>query len=73
MPIARRSPLPNGRSRIRSCASSGTGSRTAGSEDALAALVEAEAAEAVAAAERFARESPFPPVELVAELVFADG
>jgi pyruvate dehydrogenase E1 component alpha subunit len=41
--------------------------------DALAALVEAEAAEAVAAAERFARESPFPPVELVAELVFADG
>ena len=41
-------------------------------EDALAAI-EAEAAEAVEQAVRFARESPFPPVELIEEMVYADA
>jgi acetoin:2,6-dichlorophenolindophenol oxidoreductase subunit alpha len=39
----------------------------------LPATVEAEAAAAVEAAVRFARESPFPPVELIEELVLARG
>ncbi len=41
-------------------------------EDEPGAL-EADAAEAVAAAERFARESPFPPPGLTLEMVYADG
>src|SRR2546423_7334547 len=36
-----------------------------------AAAIEEEAGEAVEAAVRFARESPFPPVELIEELVYA--
>ncbi|HEY3614208.1 MAG TPA: thiamine pyrophosphate-dependent dehydrogenase E1 component subunit alpha [Gaiellales bacterium] len=42
------------------------------SEGDLAAF-ESEAAAAVAEAERFARESPFPPLGLLGELVYADG
>jgi acetoin:2,6-dichlorophenolindophenol oxidoreductase subunit alpha len=41
-------------------------------EDALPAI-ESEAADAVEQAVRFARESPFPPLELVAKLVYADA
>jgi TPP-dependent pyruvate/acetoin dehydrogenase alpha subunit len=41
-------------------------------EDALPAI-EAEAAAAVDQAERFGRESPFPPAGLIAEMVYADG
>ncbi len=41
-------------------------------EDALA-TIESEAAEAVERAVLFARESPFPPVELIDEMVYADG
>ena len=41
-------------------------------EEALPAI-EAGAAEAVEAAVRFARESPFPPAGLICELVYADG
>jgi TPP-dependent pyruvate/acetoin dehydrogenase alpha subunit len=41
-------------------------------EDAPAAI-ESGAAEAVAAAERFGRESPFPPAALTLEMVYADG
>ena len=40
-------------------------------EDALPAI-ESEAAEAVDEAVRFGRESPFPPLELIAEMVYAD-
>ncbi|MQA74063.1 MAG: ABC transporter substrate-binding protein [Solirubrobacterales bacterium] len=39
--------------------------------DAVAA-VERDAGEAVSEAVRFARQSPFPPAELIAELVYAD-
>ena len=35
--------------------------------------IEAEAAAEIERALRFARESPFPPVELIEELVYADG
>ena len=42
-------------------------------EDHLPAAVEAEAAEAVEQAVRFGRESPFPPVGLIQDLVYADG
>ena len=42
-------------------------------EDHVPAVVEAEAAEAVEEAVRFGRESPFPPVGLIEELVYADG
>ncbi len=41
-------------------------------EDALPAI-EAEAAAAVEAAVRFGRASPFPPVALIAAMVYADG
>ena len=41
-------------------------------DDAVAA-VEAEAADAVVAAVRFARESPFPPLGLTTELVYGDA
>jgi TPP-dependent pyruvate/acetoin dehydrogenase alpha subunit len=41
-------------------------------EDALPAI-EAEAAAEVEEAERFGRESPFPPVELIEAMVYADG
>ena len=41
-------------------------------EDTFPAL-ESEAAAAVEAAVRFGRESPFPPVELIAEMVYADA
>ena len=41
-------------------------------EDMLPAI-EAEAAEAVEEAVRFGLESPFPPVRLIEELVYADG
>ncbi len=41
-------------------------------EDALAAI-ESEAAEAVEQAVLFARESPFPPVDLIEEMVYADA
>ena len=37
------------------------------------AVLEAEAAEAVEQAVRFGRESPFPPLELIEGLVYADG
>jgi acetoin:2,6-dichlorophenolindophenol oxidoreductase subunit alpha len=42
------------------------------SGDTLPAI-ESEAADAVEQAVRFARESPFPPLELVAQMVYADG
>ena len=38
-----------------------------------AGSIEAEAAAEIERALRFARESPFPPVELIEELVYADG
>ena len=41
-------------------------------EDALPAI-ESEAAEAVEQAVRFGRESPFPPVDLIEGMVYADG
>ena len=41
-------------------------------EDALPAI-ESEAAEAVEQAVRFARESAFPPVDLIEDMVYADG
>jgi len=41
-------------------------------EDALPAI-ESEAAEAVEQAVRFGRESPFPPVDLIEDMVYADG
>jgi TPP-dependent pyruvate/acetoin dehydrogenase alpha subunit len=41
-------------------------------EDALPAI-ESEAAAAVAEAERFGRESPFPPVGLIENMVYANG
>jgi pyruvate dehydrogenase E1 component alpha subunit len=41
-------------------------------EDALPA-VESDAAEAVAHAVQFARESAFPPVDLIDQMVYADG
>jgi len=41
-------------------------------EDALR-VIESEAAEAVEQAVRFGRESPFPPVELIEEMVYADA
>jgi pyruvate dehydrogenase E1 component alpha subunit len=41
-------------------------------EEELPAL-ESEAAAAVEEAVRFARDSPFPPVELIEEMVYADG
>ena len=40
-------------------------------DDGAPARLEQEAREEVAAAERFARESPFPPLSLTAELVYA--
>ena len=40
-------------------------------EDALPAIA-SDAAEAVDEAVRFGRESPFPPLELIAEMVYAD-
>ena len=60
----RRSPPRSGRSSTRSCACSG-GSESRASE------LEAEARAEVDAAERVARESPFPPPSLTAELVYA--
>ena len=36
-------------------------------------VIESEAAEAVEQAVRFVRESPFPPVELIEEMVYADA
>jgi pyruvate dehydrogenase E1 component alpha subunit len=42
-------------------------------EDHAAAAIEAEAAEAVEQAVRFARDDPFPPVDLLHDLVYADG
>jgi acetoin:2,6-dichlorophenolindophenol oxidoreductase subunit alpha len=42
------------------------------SGDTLPAI-ESEAADAVEQAARFARESPFPPLELVAQMVYADA
>ena len=41
-------------------------------EDALPPI-ESEAAAAVEQAVRFARESPFPPVDLIEQMVYADG
>ena len=46
--------------------------RVGSTEDALA-TIESEAAEAVEQAVLFARESPFPPVELIEEMVYADA
>ncbi len=41
-------------------------------EEQLAAI-EADAAEAVEEAVRFGRQSPFPPADLIEQLVYADG
>ena len=38
-----------------------------------AAAIESKAAEAVEQAVRFARESAFPPLELIEGMVYADG
>ena len=71
--IARRSRRRSGRRRTRSCGSSGTGWRRAGTARTSSAAIAAAAAAAVEDAVRFGRESPFPPSALLEAAVYADG
>ena len=72
-PIARRSRTRSGRRGTRSSGCSGTASPRAGSARTSCAGSRVGCGGGRREAVRFGRESPFPPLELIEEMVYADG